>query len=47
MLQPVVRDGRMIGWISVHQVGQPRAWSEADVAALARAAGTARSLIAG
>jgi len=30
MLGPVTREGRMIGWISVHQVGRERSWSERD-----------------
>jgi maleate isomerase len=38
MLQPLVRDGQMFGWISVHEVGETRAWSDADLAAVTRAA---------
>ena len=30
MLGPVLRTGGMVGWISVHQVGRPRRWSEAE-----------------
>ena len=38
MLQPLVTDGQMFGWISVHQVGETRTWSDADRAAVTRAA---------
>jgi maleate isomerase len=34
MLGPIVRDGRMIGIISVHYTPGPREWGEEDVAAL-------------
>jgi Alpha/beta hydrolase family/GAF domain len=34
MLGPVVRDGALVGWISVHQTGGPRRWTATDVAAL-------------
>jgi maleate isomerase len=44
MLQPLFREGRMYGWISVHQVGESRDWSEDDVAALARAATVVASI---
>ncbi len=38
MLAPLVREGRLIGVISVHYVPGPRAWSAEDVAALREAA---------
>lgn len=34
MLGPLVRDGLVIGWISVHDTAGPREWSEKDVDAL-------------
>lgn len=34
MLGPLVRDGALIGWISVHHGGTTRKWSAADIAAL-------------
>ena len=34
MLGPIVRDGRMIGIISMHYTPGPREWGEQDVAAL-------------
>ena len=37
MLSPLVREGQVLGWVSVHQAGAPRRWSEADVAALEEA----------
>jgi maleate isomerase len=38
MLAPVMRDGRLDGWVSVHEAKSVRAWSEADQAAAVRAA---------
>lgn len=37
MLGPIVQADRLVGWISVHQVGRPRHWSADDEAALIRA----------
>ena len=37
MLGPIVRDGRMIGIISVHYTPDPREWDEKDVDALQHA----------
>jgi maleate isomerase len=34
MLGPIVRDDRLIGWLSVHHAGGPRQWRAEDVAAL-------------
>lgn len=34
MLGPVIRDGRMTGWISVHDTTGARDWRDEDVAAL-------------
>lgn len=34
MLGPLVRDGLLTGWISVHHTAGPREWSEKDVDAL-------------
>ena len=39
MLGPVIRDGRLAGWVSVHHTGGPRRWSAGDVAALETAVG--------
>ncbi|HEX4804309.1 MAG TPA: GAF domain-containing protein [Conexibacter sp.] len=41
MLAPVVRDGRCVGTLSVHETRAPRAWTAADRAALARTAAAA------
>lgn len=38
MLAPVERDGRLDGWISVHEARGPRNWTEQDQAALRNAA---------
>jgi maleate isomerase len=44
MLAPVVRDGRCVGTLSVHQLERPRTWSAADRQALeAAAAAVART----
>jgi hypothetical protein len=45
MLQPLLAEGRMYGWISVHEVGQPRRWRGADVAALERASVAVQNII--
>lgn len=37
LLGPLLRDGVLVGSISVHQQGGPRTWSEADVRAVAYA----------
>jgi maleate isomerase len=39
MLGPVIRDGRLVGWVSVHHTGGPRRWNASDVAALETAVG--------
>ena len=36
MLEPLLDEDRVFGWISVHQVGAARTWSDADIAAIAR-----------
>ncbi len=38
MLHPVVREGAVIGWVSVHQVGAERPWSRAEIDSIAGAA---------
>ena len=38
MLAPVERQGRLDGWISVHEARGPRNWTEQDQAALRKAA---------
>jgi maleate isomerase len=38
MLAPVVRDDRLVGWVSIHQNGSTRRWTDEDVEALERAA---------
>jgi maleate isomerase len=37
MLGPIVQADRLVGWISVHQVGRRRHWSAQDEAALSHA----------
>jgi maleate isomerase len=38
MLAPIIREGRLDGWISVHETKAARRWSKSDQAAIARAA---------
>jgi GAF domain-containing protein len=38
MLAPVIREGRLDGWVSIHEAKAPRKWSEADKAAIRAAA---------
>ena len=38
MLAPVEREGRLDGWVSVHEAKSTCAWTEADQAAAMRAA---------
>lgn len=38
MLAPVIREGRLDGWVSVHLAGTTRVWSASDQAAAERAA---------
>jgi maleate isomerase len=45
MLAPLERDGRLDGWISVHEAKAARAWSEADQAGASTAAAEIRSLL--
>jgi maleate isomerase len=45
MLGPLVRDDRLLGWISVHQVGRSRTWSAEDQAALDQACSQALALL--
>lgn len=46
MLAPIVRDGRLVGIVSVHYAPGPREWTEDDIAALERAAGTVQDNLA-
>ena len=45
MLSPLERDGRVFGWISVHQTERPREWSLADIAAIEDACASAQAVI--
>jgi maleate isomerase len=45
MLSPLARDGRVYGWISVHQTERPREWSATDVAAIEDACVRAQAAI--
>jgi maleate isomerase len=38
MLAPLVRDGRLVGWVSVHEIGSTRGWTDDDVETLKRGA---------
>lgn len=38
MLAPVIREGRLDGWVSIHEAKHPRRWSGADKAAIQRTA---------
>jgi GAF domain-containing protein len=37
MLGPVVRDGHLVGWVSVHENGSTRRWTDEDFVALTSA----------
>lgn len=45
MLVPVERDGRLEGWVSVHQAGASRRWSQADQKAAVQAAAEVTALL--
>jgi GAF domain-containing protein len=45
MLGPLLRDGTLIGWISVHDVTGTRRWTERDVGALERALEQSRQIV--
>lgn len=45
MLAPIERDGRLEGWISVHQAGAPRHWAPADERAATAAASEIAALL--
>jgi maleate isomerase len=45
MLHPLLRGGAVFGWISVHQVGETRQWSEADLGALGRTAAAVEGML--
>jgi maleate isomerase len=47
MLAPVVRDGRMVAFVSVHYVPSARRWSPRDVALVADAAREVERLLPG
>ena len=38
IVTPVVRDDRLVGILSVHELGSPRRWTEAEAATATRAA---------
>jgi hypothetical protein len=46
MLAPVVREGRLDGWVSVHLAGATRIWSPDDQAAAERAAADVIAVLA-
>lgn len=46
MLAPVIRDGRLDGWVSVHLAGATRAWSTSEQAAAERAAADVIAILA-
>ncbi len=45
MLGPIVEGDRLVGWISVHQVGHPRHWLPEDEAGLSRAVSRVHDVI--
>lgn len=47
MLGPLVEQGQLTGWISVHQNGTPREWRDADTAALTHAVNTVHRTLYG
>ncbi|MFT0859400.1 GAF domain-containing protein [Ancylobacter sp. G4_0304] len=46
MLGPLIVDGALQGWVSVHECGASRNWSAADTAALDAAVDSVRSILA-
>jgi maleate isomerase len=47
MLAPVERDGKLIGWVSVHYIPGTRKWTREDVVAIAAAAGRMQAILDG
>jgi maleate isomerase len=45
MLAPMVREGRLVGWVSVHDVRRPRPWHPDQRAAAERAAAIVMDLL--
>jgi GAF domain-containing protein len=45
IVTPIFADGRLEAIVSVHALGAPRAWSEADADTCRRAAGRVRELL--
>jgi GAF domain-containing protein len=45
IVTPVVRDGRVTAIVSLHQLGRPRRWSEAEIEAARQAAGRVGELL--
>jgi GAF domain-containing protein len=45
IVTPIVVDGRLEAIVSLHQLGEPRVWSDADTAACTRAAERVRELL--
>lgn len=46
IVTPILDAGRLVGILSLHQCGEPRRWTDEEIAGAARAAERARSLIA-
>jgi GAF domain-containing protein len=46
IVTPILAGGRLAGILSLHQCGETRTWTDAEIARAARAAEQARSLIA-
>ena len=46
MLAPVIREGALVGWISVHEVRSVRTWSAEEVSQLASAASRVAEMLA-
>jgi len=45
IVTPVTRDGDVIGIVSLHQLGAPRGWTAAEIAACREAAGRVEELL--
>jgi maleate isomerase len=45
MLTPVIKDGEMIGWVSVHYTKGPRKWTEMEIKRIESAADNIRSTL--
>lgn len=45
IVTPIFRDGRLVAIVSLHQLGEPRRWTEAEIELAARTAGRVGELL--